>query len=34
MFSGYAFNARQRLSLGFVEERFAKPGVELTLVWG
>ena len=34
MFSGYTFNARQMLSLGFVEERFAKPGTELKMVWG
>jgi vanillate/3-O-methylgallate O-demethylase len=34
MFSGYSFNARKMLSLGFVEEQFAKVGTELTLVWG
>jgi vanillate/3-O-methylgallate O-demethylase len=34
MFSGYSFNERKMLSLGFVEEQYAKPGTELTLVWG
>jgi vanillate/3-O-methylgallate O-demethylase len=34
MFSGYTWNERKMLSLGFVEEEFAKPGTELTLVWG
>ena len=34
MFSGYSFNERKMLSLGFVEEEFAKPGTQLTLVWG
>ncbi|HEX5778098.1 MAG TPA: aminomethyl transferase family protein [Xanthobacteraceae bacterium] len=34
MFSGYSFNERKMLSLGFVEEQFAKPGTQLTLVWG
>jgi len=34
MFSGYSFNERKMLSLGFVDEEFAKPGTELTLVWG
>jgi vanillate/3-O-methylgallate O-demethylase len=34
MFSGYSFNERSMLSLGFVEEPFAAPGTELTLVWG
>lgn len=34
MFSGYSFNERKMLSLGWVEEEFAKPGTELTLVWG
>ncbi len=28
------FNERKMLSLGWVEEEFAKPGTELTLVWG
>ncbi|HEX5957148.1 MAG TPA: aminomethyl transferase family protein, partial [Hyphomicrobiaceae bacterium] len=34
MFSGYSWNERTMLSLGFVEEEFAKVGTELTLVWG
>ena len=34
MFSGYSFNERKMLSLGWVEEEFSKPGTELTLVWG
>jgi vanillate/3-O-methylgallate O-demethylase len=34
MFSGYSWNERKMLSLGFVEEQHAKPGTELTLVWG
>jgi vanillate/3-O-methylgallate O-demethylase len=34
MFSGYSFNERKMLSLGFVEEEFSKPGTELTLIWG
>ena len=34
MFSGYTSNERKMLSLGFVEEQYAKPGTELTLIWG
>src|SRR5262245_23214713 len=34
MFSGYSWNERTMLSLGFVEERYAAAGTELTLVWG
>jgi vanillate/3-O-methylgallate O-demethylase len=34
MFSGYSFNERKMLSLGFVDEQFAQPGTQLTLVWG
>jgi vanillate/3-O-methylgallate O-demethylase len=34
MFSGYSYNERSMLSLGFVEEQFAEPGTQLTLVWG
>jgi vanillate/3-O-methylgallate O-demethylase len=34
MFSGYSFNERKMLSLGFVEEQYAKPGTQLTLLWG
>ena len=34
MFSGYSYNERKMLSLGFVEEQYAKPGTQLTLLWG
>ena len=34
MFSGYSFNERKMLSLGWVEEEFSKPGTELSVVWG
>ena len=34
MFSGYSSNERKMLSLGFVEEQYAKAGTQLTLVWG
>jgi vanillate/3-O-methylgallate O-demethylase len=34
MFSGYSFNERKQLSLGFVDEQYAKVGTELTLLWG
>jgi vanillate/3-O-methylgallate O-demethylase len=34
MFSGYSFNERKMLSLGFVEEQYARVGTKLTLVWG
>ncbi len=34
MFSGYTYNERKMLSLGFVEEQYAKPGTQLTLIWG
>lgn len=34
MFAGYSYNERSMLSLGVVEEQFAKPGTELTLLWG
>ena len=34
MFSGYSYNERAMLSLGFVDEQYAQPGTELTLVWG
>jgi len=33
MFSGYSFNERTNLSLGFVDPDIA-PGTELTLIWG
>ena len=34
MFSGYSYNERKMLSLGFVDEEFAKPGTQLSLIWG
>ncbi len=34
MFSGYSYNERSMLSLGVVDESFAKPGTPVTLVWG
>ncbi len=34
MFAGYSYNERSMLSLGVVEEEYAKPGTELTLTWG
>jgi vanillate/3-O-methylgallate O-demethylase len=34
MFGGYSYNERSMLSLGIVDEAFATPGTELTLVWG
>jgi vanillate/3-O-methylgallate O-demethylase len=34
MFSGYTYNERKMLSLGIVEEQYAKPGTQLTLLWG
>jgi vanillate/3-O-methylgallate O-demethylase len=34
MFSGYSYNERSMLSLGVVDEAFAKPGTPVTLVWG
>lgn len=34
MFAGYSYNERAMLSLGIVDEQYAKPGTELTLVWG
>jgi vanillate/3-O-methylgallate O-demethylase len=34
MFGGYSYNERAVLSLGIVEEQYAKPGTQLTLVWG
>lgn len=33
MFSGYSYNERSMLSLGFVDPEI-KPGAEVTLVWG
>jgi vanillate/3-O-methylgallate O-demethylase len=34
MFGGYSYNERAVLSLGIVDEQFAKPGTQLTLIWG
>jgi vanillate/3-O-methylgallate O-demethylase len=34
MFSGYSYNERRALSLGIVDPEFAKPGTQVTLVWG
>jgi len=34
MFAGYSYNERMMLSLGIVDEQYAKPGTELALVWG
>jgi vanillate/3-O-methylgallate O-demethylase len=34
MFAGYSYNERAMISLGIVEEQYAKPGTELTLIWG
>ncbi len=34
MFCGYTYNERAMLSLGIVDEQYAKPGTQLTLVWG
>lgn len=33
-FSGYSYNERTMLSLGFVEAEFSTPGTEVVLVWG
>jgi len=34
MFAGYSYNERSMLSLGIVDEQYAKPGTQLTLLWG
>ena len=34
MFGGYSYNERSMLSLGVIDEQFAKPGTPVTLVWG
>ena len=34
MFSGYSYNERSMLSLGVIDEAFAKPGTAVGLVWG
>lgn len=33
-YPGYSYNERAMMSLGSVDEPFAEPGTELTLVWG
>jgi vanillate/3-O-methylgallate O-demethylase len=33
-YPGYSYNERAMMSLGSVDEQFAEPGTELTLVWG
>jgi len=34
MFGGYSYNERSMLSLGVIDEAFAKPGTPVGLVWG
>jgi len=34
MFSGCSYNERAMLSLGVIDEEYAVPGTEVTLVWG
>jgi vanillate/3-O-methylgallate O-demethylase len=34
MFAGYSFNERRALSLGIIDEELAKPGTQVTLLWG
>jgi vanillate/3-O-methylgallate O-demethylase len=34
MFAGYSYNERRQLSLGIIDEEFATPGTEVTLLWG
>jgi vanillate/3-O-methylgallate O-demethylase len=34
MFSGASYNERAMLSLGIIDEEYATPGTEVTLVWG
>jgi vanillate/3-O-methylgallate O-demethylase len=34
MFAGYSYNERAQLSLGIVDEEYAVPGTQVTLVWG
>ena len=33
-YTGYSYNERSMLSLSMVDARYAKPGTEVTLVWG
>jgi vanillate/3-O-methylgallate O-demethylase len=34
MFAGYSYNERRALSLGIIDEQYAKPGTQVTLLWG
>jgi vanillate/3-O-methylgallate O-demethylase len=34
MFAGYSYNERRQLSLGIIDEEFATPGTQVTLLWG
>jgi vanillate/3-O-methylgallate O-demethylase len=34
MFAGYSYNERAQLSLGVIDEEYAVPGTQVTLVWG
>jgi len=34
MFAGYSYNERAQLSLGIIDEQYATPGTQVTLVWG
>ena len=34
MFAGFSYNERAQLSLGIVDEEYATPGTQATLVWG
>ncbi len=34
MFSGYSYNEKAQLSLGIIDEEYAVPGTQVTLVWG
>jgi len=33
-FSGYSYNERKMLSLGFIDIEHSEPGTEVTLIWG
>ena len=33
-YTGYSFNERSMLSLAVIDEKHAKPGTKVTLVWG
>jgi vanillate/3-O-methylgallate O-demethylase len=34
MFAGFSYNERAMLSLGIIDEEYAVPGTQVTLVWG